>query len=264
MPVDGPRLELWRAPTDNDRGDMRGSYELGAPEDTRGEGAPGPSSESRWRQRGLDRLVHRVTDFSRDQRAADRPGPFLGRQQRAVRRRRLSLGHRRRSTRPRRGDRAVQWLGLHLAAGRRPVRSARRAAAGDVVRHRAGRVLSRHPAGGPGRPVRGRCRRAQCRVLTTPGDRASRRAALAGDRRRDGSAAPGGDADQPERTPAGLHADPAHAAGTRPGPASARTGREHPVVSVHRRRGARRRVTRLRVRRAAAARALAERPGLRA
>ena len=66
MPVDGPRLELWRAPTDNDRGEMRGSYELGAPEDTRGEGAPGPSSESRWRQRGLDRLVHRVTDLSRD------------------------------------------------------------------------------------------------------------------------------------------------------------------------------------------------------
>ena len=32
MAVDGPRLELWRAPTDNDRGDMRGSYELGAPD----------------------------------------------------------------------------------------------------------------------------------------------------------------------------------------------------------------------------------------
>jgi beta-galactosidase len=67
MPVDGPRLELWRAPTDNDRSDMRGSYELGAPEDTDGEGSPGPSSESRWRQRGLDRLVHRVADFARDE-----------------------------------------------------------------------------------------------------------------------------------------------------------------------------------------------------
>ncbi|SDV04709.1 beta-galactosidase [Microlunatus sagamiharensis] len=60
LEVSGPRLELWRAPTDNDRSDDRGSYELGAPEDTLGEGAPGPSSAARWRERGLDRLVHRV------------------------------------------------------------------------------------------------------------------------------------------------------------------------------------------------------------
>ncbi|HET9873634.1 MAG TPA: glycoside hydrolase family 2 TIM barrel-domain containing protein [Propionibacteriaceae bacterium] len=59
--VDGPWLELWRGPTDNDRSDMRGSYELGFPELTGGEGAPGPSSERRWRDRGLNRLVHRVT-----------------------------------------------------------------------------------------------------------------------------------------------------------------------------------------------------------
>ena len=58
--VDGATLELWRGPTDNDRADARGSYELGAPEDTGGEGAPGPSSESRWRRLGLDRLTHRV------------------------------------------------------------------------------------------------------------------------------------------------------------------------------------------------------------
>ncbi len=67
MEVDGPRLELWRAPTDNDRSDQRGSYELGAPEDTDGEGVPGASSESRWRARGLDRLVHRVTGLTHDQ-----------------------------------------------------------------------------------------------------------------------------------------------------------------------------------------------------
>ena len=60
LPVDGPRLELWRGPTDNDRSDSRGSYELGDPDDTGGEGAPGPSSEKRWRDRGLDRLTHRV------------------------------------------------------------------------------------------------------------------------------------------------------------------------------------------------------------
>ncbi len=39
---------------------MRGSFELGDPDDTAGEGAPGPSSERRWRDRGLDRLTHRV------------------------------------------------------------------------------------------------------------------------------------------------------------------------------------------------------------
>lgn len=60
VPVAGPQLELFRGPTDNDRSSSRGSYELGAPEDTRGEGTKGPSSAERWRQRGLDRLVHRV------------------------------------------------------------------------------------------------------------------------------------------------------------------------------------------------------------
>ncbi|HEY5822484.1 MAG TPA: glycoside hydrolase family 2 TIM barrel-domain containing protein, partial [Propionibacteriaceae bacterium] len=43
--VSGPRLELWRGPTDNDRSASRGSYELGSPEDTAGEGTLGPSSE---------------------------------------------------------------------------------------------------------------------------------------------------------------------------------------------------------------------------
>lgn len=62
LSVNGPWLELWRAPTDNDRSSDRGSFELGAPEDTHGEGAPGPSSESRWRARGLDRLVHRTDE----------------------------------------------------------------------------------------------------------------------------------------------------------------------------------------------------------
>jgi beta-galactosidase len=60
LAVDGPRLELWRAPTDNDNSDKRGSFELAGPEETDGEGAPGPSSTARWYERGLDRLVHRV------------------------------------------------------------------------------------------------------------------------------------------------------------------------------------------------------------
>jgi len=58
--VSGPQLELWRGPTDNDRSASRGSYELGSPDDTHGEGVPGPSSDQRWRERGLDRLEHRV------------------------------------------------------------------------------------------------------------------------------------------------------------------------------------------------------------
>ncbi len=62
LPVDGPLLDLWRAPTDNDRSDKRGSFELAGPEETDGEGAPGPSSATRWRERGLDRLVHRVLE----------------------------------------------------------------------------------------------------------------------------------------------------------------------------------------------------------
>ncbi len=60
LPVSGPTLELWRGPTDNDRSGERGSFELAAPEDTGGEGLPGPSSERRWRDRGLDRLVTRT------------------------------------------------------------------------------------------------------------------------------------------------------------------------------------------------------------
>ena len=66
MDVGGPRLELWRGPTDNDRSSARGSFELGRPEDTHGEGVPGPSSEQRWRDRGLHRLVHRLDEIFHD------------------------------------------------------------------------------------------------------------------------------------------------------------------------------------------------------
>ncbi|HEY3086885.1 MAG TPA: glycoside hydrolase family 2 TIM barrel-domain containing protein [Jatrophihabitantaceae bacterium] len=44
MPVHGPRLDLWRAPTDNDRAVF------------------GPSVATPWRAIGLDRLTHRVID----------------------------------------------------------------------------------------------------------------------------------------------------------------------------------------------------------
>jgi beta-galactosidase len=53
LDAEGPRLELWRAPTDNDRGIANDS-------------ADGRSSESRWRERGLDRLVHRLVSIDPD------------------------------------------------------------------------------------------------------------------------------------------------------------------------------------------------------
>ena len=61
-PVDGPRLELWRAPTDNDKGAGFGSYDLADPWLNSGRGVPAPSSASTWLAAGLDRLTGRVED----------------------------------------------------------------------------------------------------------------------------------------------------------------------------------------------------------
>ncbi len=64
--VAGPRLELWRAPTDNDRGASQGGYETADPVLTGGVGDPdAPSSASRWEARGLDRLTHRLVSVAR-------------------------------------------------------------------------------------------------------------------------------------------------------------------------------------------------------
>ncbi len=59
-PVTGPRLQLWRAPTDNDGGSHLGSYDVSDPMEGRGLGIPGPSYASLWREAGLDRLTGRV------------------------------------------------------------------------------------------------------------------------------------------------------------------------------------------------------------
>ncbi|MFF2843575.1 glycoside hydrolase family 2 TIM barrel-domain containing protein [Paenarthrobacter sp. NPDC057981] len=64
LPVSGPRLELWRAPTDNDAGAGRGSYDLADPWLNNGDGVPAPSMESIWRSAGLDRLTGRVDGIS--------------------------------------------------------------------------------------------------------------------------------------------------------------------------------------------------------
>jgi beta-galactosidase len=46
LPVDGPLLDLWRAPTDNDRGHH------------------GEAVEPLWRRVGLDRVQHRVDEVA--------------------------------------------------------------------------------------------------------------------------------------------------------------------------------------------------------
>ncbi|PZF12956.1 glycoside hydrolase family 2 TIM barrel-domain containing protein [Curtobacterium sp. MCLR17_034] len=64
--VAGPRLELWRAPTDNDSLASQGGYETADPVLTHGVGDPtAPPAATRWRDRGLDRLTHRLVSVSR-------------------------------------------------------------------------------------------------------------------------------------------------------------------------------------------------------
>ncbi|GAA4755419.1 glycoside hydrolase family 2 TIM barrel-domain containing protein [Amnibacterium soli] len=72
VPVTGPRLELWRAPTDNDGGAHMGSYDVSDPMEGRGLGVPGPSYAEQWRNAGLDRLRSRVVAVRRTSRALER------------------------------------------------------------------------------------------------------------------------------------------------------------------------------------------------
>lgn len=58
--VKGPRLELWRAPTENDGLGFFPSYVEVSPAESRGMGADGPSSREQWEAVGLDRLQRRV------------------------------------------------------------------------------------------------------------------------------------------------------------------------------------------------------------
>ena len=61
-PIDGPRLELWRAPTENDSLDAFPAYVSVEPIASQGLGGPAPSSAAQWREAGLDRLHRRVLD----------------------------------------------------------------------------------------------------------------------------------------------------------------------------------------------------------
>ncbi|MFF1572266.1 glycoside hydrolase family 2 TIM barrel-domain containing protein [Leifsonia sp. NPDC058292] len=71
-PVAGPRLELWRATTDNDRGSHMGSYDVSDPMEGRGLGIPGPSHAARWREAGLDRLSSRILELRRTSTTLER------------------------------------------------------------------------------------------------------------------------------------------------------------------------------------------------
>ena len=62
--VRGPRLELWRAPTENDALPAHAGYTDAEPIATRGKGQYGPSSRDRWRTMGLDRLHCRVVSVT--------------------------------------------------------------------------------------------------------------------------------------------------------------------------------------------------------
>ncbi|WP_372461896.1 glycoside hydrolase family 2 TIM barrel-domain containing protein [Antribacter soli] len=60
LPVSGPRAELWRAPTDNDKGSGFGSYDLADPWADLGRGIAAPSSRDVWTDAGLQRLTART------------------------------------------------------------------------------------------------------------------------------------------------------------------------------------------------------------
>ncbi len=83
LEIAGPRLDLWRAPTENDSLSDFASYVDVEPVASRGIGAPGPSSAARWRTAGLDRLQRRVlaVDVRADElRVLHRYAPAASRQ----------------------------------------------------------------------------------------------------------------------------------------------------------------------------------------
>ena len=197
---------------------------------------------------------------------ARRARPDRRRRQHADRRRHLPLAARRRGHAAGRGG-ALARLGLHLAAGGRPVRPAADVAARPLVRHRAARVVPRLGARRSRRTLRrgvghGGPRRAERPLLAPAGDRAPPAAAHAGDRRRHRRPPPAAHAPQPVRPPARLHPHPAHTAGGGPGPAPARAAAPGPHLPLPRRRRARPGLGRLRRRRRPAAQPLAGRAGV--
>ncbi len=64
LPIGGPRLSLWRAPTENDRLTGGPSYLDVEPAVSRGRGSEAASAEEQWRRAGLDRVLRRVVSVA--------------------------------------------------------------------------------------------------------------------------------------------------------------------------------------------------------
>ncbi len=222
---------------------------------------PGPSSEHRWRERGLDRLVSRTVSVTTAEDAvtvSTRTGAASSDQFVDVVYRWQLLGAELELTTE---ITPVDRLGLHLAPGRGPVRTAPRARPGGLVRTRAAGVLpgfGNRRAWSAGTPPA-----SPISTSATPG----RRRPATGPTCASWSCPPATDAEAAAEYPARtgraatrLHLHPLDPSGTRPGPAPVRVGAAEPDVPVPRRRRPRTRLAGLRHRRAAEARAVAERP----
>ena len=229
-PVEGPRLDLWRAPTDNDRG----SDDAGGARQWRAAG-PAPAAAPRrraWRWR--------ATRWS--------CAPGSRRPPRVRHARRLPLDRRRRPAAAARRREPDGELAVHAAPARPAAGRARHARRRRVVRRRPRRGVRGQPAGGADRPVHAppwtSCRRrtsSRRRTATAP------TSAGCGSRRPDGSRACGSRASRCSASPPGagrprIWTRPAHG---RPAARRARLAQPRP-------RPARPRLRLVRARRAAA------------
>jgi beta-galactosidase len=268
--VSGPHVELWRGPTDNDRSGERGSFELGDPADTGGEGLPGPSSDRRWRVSagsGSAPSGHPGARCARRHGQVDREVTGRGGELRLERRSRLSLvavcGGRAGSHR--RGQ-PLTGMGLHLATGQRTVRPACGLPGRRLVRHGPPGVVPGQPLCRPGRPLLRRHRRVERALLPAPGDGPPQRGARSGGTGERRARAAARDLAGRLGAPPRFHADPGHPARSRSGAPPVRTrrpARPESRLPLSRWGRARAGLPVLRYRRAPAARALAQRAPLR-
>ncbi len=150
--VRGPRLDLWRAPTDNDRGE-RGAV------------------EPQWRAMGLDRLEHRLAGWDRAAAVVTTRVAAAGSERADDLH--LHLDGVRRGSAPRPADRAGRRLAAATAAPGIADGTARRTRSRRVVRARAGRGVRRHPRGRVRRSLPGDRRRAADALCVPAGERQS-------------------------------------------------------------------------------------------
>ena len=167
LELDGPRLDVWRAPIDNDVG-THGPEQLAAA----------------WRAAGLHRMTERVLGVEPEGDAlVVRVRVAAAGRDRALLASLTGRGRRRARLRGRR--RARGRVAVPAAAARHADGAAGAARAARVVRARARRGLRRLARGGPRRAVRRRRRRAPDAVRHAPGERQPRGGALGrADRRR--------------------------------------------------------------------------------